>query len=183
MVNQGLIDSRTFSLDLRDIDSPDGSIIFGGIDTGKYIGSLEKCPILDPEDTATKTDRYWIYLTGLGMTLPSGEPGLISDSKLPVILDSGNTFSRLPTQLFESIGAAFPGAEYDPEEGVYAVNCSVVNEPGSIDFGFNDKVISVSFKDFIRKVAGVEEYCLLGMLPNDGNPPSPTSIFNQIPLT
>ena len=65
LATQGLINSRAFSLDLRDYDnstgiSPSrkgienvtrdtnsriGSLIFGGVDKGKYIGTLDKIPI------------------------------------------------------------------------------------------------------------------------------------------
>ncbi len=43
---QGVTQSRAFSLDLRNNDADDGSIIFGGFDTGKYSGSFEKLPII-----------------------------------------------------------------------------------------------------------------------------------------
>lgn len=56
LATQKLINSRAFSLDLRSIDSAVGSVIFGGIDTGKYIGNLEKIPIVDLR--ATEGDRY-----------------------------------------------------------------------------------------------------------------------------
>lgn len=183
MVLQGLIDSRAFSLDLRDIDSPDGSIIFGGLDTGKYVGSLEKCPMLDPEESPTGSNRYWIYLNAVGMTLPSGESGLIADGELPVFLDSGGTLSRLPTSLFESIGAAFPGAEYYSEEGAFVVDCSVGDEAGSVDFVFGDKVISVAFKDFIWQPETDEDICMLGILPDDGKPLTSLPHFTTKPLT
>jgi hypothetical protein len=48
LATQGFTKSRAFSLDLRGYESAEGSIIFGGIDTGKYYGSLEKCPIIPP---------------------------------------------------------------------------------------------------------------------------------------
>ncbi|ROW02148.1 hypothetical protein VSDG_02362 [Cytospora chrysosperma] len=170
MVVQGLIDTRAFSLDLREIESPDGSIIFGGLDTGKYVGSLEKCPMLDPEESPTGSNRYWIYLNAVGMTLPSGESGLIADGELPVFLDSGGTLSRLPTELFASIGSAFPGAQYDSYEGAFVVDCSVAEEEGSVDFGFGNKVISVPFKDFIWQPGTDEDVCMLGILPDDEEP-------------
>jgi hypothetical protein len=58
LAKQGFINSRAFTLDLRSIDSPVGSVIFGGIDTGKYMGKLEKLPIIDL--SASLGDRYVI---------------------------------------------------------------------------------------------------------------------------
>ncbi len=43
---QGYTNSRAFSLDLRSFDSAVGSIVFGGLDTGKYTSALEKLPII-----------------------------------------------------------------------------------------------------------------------------------------
>lgn len=169
MVGQGLINSRAFSLDLRDVDNPDGSIIFGGIDTGKYVGSLKKCPIIDMKDAPDDTNRYWIHLTTLGITLPSGESQKFGSGKLPVFLDSGGTLTRLPTKLFDNIGSAFPGAQYDEDAGLYTVNCSAANEAGSVDFGFSGKVISVPFADFIWGLGdGDDDECLLGVSAEDG---------------
>ncbi|ROW05734.1 hypothetical protein VMCG_05157 [Cytospora schulzeri] len=165
MVAQGQIDSRAFSLDLRDIDSPDGSVIFGGVDTGKYIGSLEKRPMLDPDETSPRFDRYWVNLTSVGITLPSGESELIDDGEVPVFLDSGSTLSTLPTQLFENIGAAFPGALR--VDNYFFVDCSAWDLDGSIDFGFGDKVISVSFNDFIWQ-SSTTGVCMLGVIGSDG---------------
>ncbi|KAL1882964.1 hypothetical protein Daus18300_000602 [Diaporthe australafricana] len=170
MVEQGVIDSRAFSLDLRDVDSPDGSVIFGGVDTGKFVGGLQKCPILDPLDTPSGADRYWIYLTGLGMTLPGGESGLIGEGELAVFLDSGGTMTRLPTKVFEVIGAAFPGAQYDSESGYFVVDCDVGDSSGSVDFVFGEKIISVAFDDFIWQVPSLEDTCVLGVLADDNEP-------------
>lgn len=167
-MEQGLIDSRAFSLDLRDVNSPDGSVIFGGVDTGKFIGELQKCPILDPLETPSGADRYWIYLTGLGMTLPSGESGLVAEGELPVFLDSGGTMTRLPTQVFEVVGSVFPGAQYDSESGYFVVDCDVGDSSGSVDFVFGEKVISVAFDDFIWRVPSLDDTCVLGVLADDG---------------
>lgn len=168
MVEQGLIDSRAFSLDLREVDSPDGSVIFGGVDTGKFVGELQKCPIIDPLDTPSGADRYWIYLTGLGMTLPSGESGLVAEGELPVFLDSGGTMTRLPTEVFEVVGSVFPGAQYDSESGYFLVDCDIGDSSGSVDFVFGEKIISVAFDDFIWRVPSMEDTCVLGVVADDG---------------
>lgn len=169
MVEQDLIGSRAFSLDLRDIDSPDGALIFGGVDTGKFIGSLAKCPILDPSETPSGANRYWITMTYVGMTDSNGDSGLLAAGELAVFLDSGGTLTRLPTNVFETIGDAFAplGAEYDADSGFYIVDCDVAKESGSIDFGFGDQVISVSFENFIWPYPETDA-CVLGVLADDG---------------
>lgn len=170
MAAQSVIASRAFSLDLRDVDSPDGALIFGGVDTGKYIGALEKCPILDGSQTKSGADRYWITMTTLGMTTPDSGSGLLASGELAVFLDSGGTLTRLPTNVFESIGNAFAsfGAQYDESSAAYVIDCSAMEQSGSIDFGFNDKVISISFKDFIWQSPDDDGTCLVGVLADDG---------------
>lgn len=169
MVDQELIPSRAFSLDLRDIDSPDGALIFGGVDTGKYIGELAKCPMLDTADTPNNTDRYWITMDYVGITDSNGDSGLLSNDEVTVFLDSGSTISTLPTSLFEAIGNAFSplGAQYDESSGYYLISCDVMEQSGSVDFGFGDKVISVSYENFIWAPEGAGT-CLLGMQASDG---------------
>lgn len=45
MVSQGLIQTRSYSLYLDDLEADTGSIIFGGIDSAKYQGQLAVLPI------------------------------------------------------------------------------------------------------------------------------------------
>lgn len=73
MYLQGIINSRAFSLDLGNIDSAAGSILFGGIDTKKYTGSLEKRPVIASSNTPdgalrfghTLPHRFWMSLNDL----------------------------------------------------------------------------------------------------------------------
>jgi hypothetical protein len=65
MAHQGLIQSRAFSLDLRDYDNTTGSLIFGGVDKSKFTGSLAPIKFATVDfkysDGSTQTDyRYGI---------------------------------------------------------------------------------------------------------------------------
>ncbi|KAJ4305954.1 hypothetical protein N0V88_000744 [Collariella sp. IMI 366227] len=166
MVDQGLIKSRAFTLDLRGVDNPTGALIFGGIDTGKYIGTLAKLPMLTPEQTPVGADRYYVTMTGIGLTLDTGEV-VQSDVTVPVFLDSGSTFSHLPTVIVQAIAGSFAESEYDPESGYYFVPCDVTDIDATIDFYFSKKVIRVPLNDFIWQV---EQYCILGVLPEEEEP-------------
>lgn len=183
MVSQGLISSRAFSLDLRSVDSPNGSLIFGGVDTGKYTGSLTKLPILDPADSPSGYDRYWINLTSVGLTFPNGSSGLSLSGDLPVFLDSGGTLSRFPNETFFGIGDAFPGAVYNKSSGYYAVDCDAADQKGSVDFGFgedeNGKIISILYKDFIWHTS-TNPPCILGMAIDNGKS-RPDKVFCNMP--
>lgn len=52
MASQGLISSRAFSLDLKNYDNATGSIIFGGLDKKKFLGSLQTLPLESPQMSA-----------------------------------------------------------------------------------------------------------------------------------
>lgn len=55
MVSQGLVASRTFSLDLRSYDDATGSIKFGGLNVKNFLGSLQTLPL---ESLQISTDAY-----------------------------------------------------------------------------------------------------------------------------
>jgi hypothetical protein len=167
MKAQGVIKSRAFSLDLRGVTEPEGAVIFGGLDTGKFVGTLEKLPMVDPSKIKSGADRYWIVLTGVGMTFPDGTSERSGDIEVPVFPDSGGTLSRLPTPIFQAFGETFPTAQFDPNSGFYIVDCDVASQPGSVDFYFNNKHIAVTYADFIWQVSGS---CVLGVLPDDDEP-------------
>ncbi|KAK1828061.1 putative eukaryotic aspartyl protease [Podospora conica] len=165
---QGIIKSRAFSLDLRAVSSPTGAIIFGGIDTSKFAGSLARLPMLSPSQTPLGADRYWITLTGIGLTFPDGTSDTSGVIEVPVFPDSGGTLSRLPTPIFQAFGESFPTAQYDPESGFYIVDCAVANVAGSVDFYFGSKQIAVPYADFIWQPSRGD--CVLGVLPDDEEP-------------
>ncbi|KAK0114816.1 hypothetical protein ONS95_014296 [Cadophora gregata] len=173
LATQGVTNSRAFSLDLRSYESPDGAIIFGGIDTAKYSGSLEKCPIIPAAQAPDSFPRYWIHMKSVGITKP-GEvtsklyaPSSSDPLGQPVFLDSGGTLSRLPTTLFNAIVADFPGATEDGSSGLYLVDCSVGDQAGTVDFGFGNTIINVPFKEFIWHIEG---FCYLGIAADDVSP-------------
>ncbi len=167
MAKQGVIKSRAFSLDLRSVTEPTGAIIFGGLDTGKFSGPLVQVPMLDPSQTPQGYDRYYITLTGIGLTFPDGTTDQSGEIEVPVFPDSGGTLSRLPTAIFQAFGENFPTAQFDPESGFYIVDCAIADEPGSVDFFFGDAVIAVPYVDFIWHLS---EACVLGVLPEDSEP-------------
>ncbi len=172
LATQGITQSRAFSLDLRGVDSPEGAIIFGGIDTMKYTGPLEKRPIIPANESPDGQDRYWIYMTSVGITKPGEAPKLYAATSSdpqgqPVFLDSGGTLSRLPTTLFNSIIADFPGATEDGTSGLYLVDCGVASQPGTVDFAFGNTIIHVPYHEFIWQIQGS---CYIGVAANDDAP-------------
>ncbi|KAH6640299.1 aspartic peptidase domain-containing protein [Chaetomium tenue] len=167
MVDQGLIKSRAFSVDLRGVDNPTGAIIFGGVDTGKFIGKLAKLPIIPQDETPSGADRYYVTMTGVGLTLPDGSIVQSEELAVPVFLDTGATLSHLPTRIFEALAASFPDALYDADSGFYILPCDYTDMAGSIDFYFAGKTIRVPLNEFVWQNGA---YCILGVSPEDQEP-------------
>jgi len=168
LASQGITNSRAFSLDLRSVGSPEGAIIFGGIDTKKYKGSLEKCPIIPAASAPNGSNRYWITLKSVGITKPGKSPKTYSSSSIPVFLDSGTTVSLLPQSIFDAIVADFPGAT-PRANGFYTVDCAIASQLGTIDFTFGNTIINVPYREFLWHSA--TDVCVLGLLPTEDNEP------------
>lgn len=112
MVNQSKISTMAYSLYLNDYYSSTGNILFGGVDTDKFIGELVTVPIL-PDAESGNYSSFTVGVTELSFAFSNGttyNQSLSSQSgSLSSILDSGTTLSYLPddiaTTLFDAVGA------------------------------------------------------------------------------
>jgi hypothetical protein len=153
-----------------------GEILFGGIDKGRFTGTLKGIPLssqLEYDDYF----RYWINYTYIGITLPDEcesqalTPSNFTDRALP---DTGTSLIYLPDDVFEALLKYFPGAALDWTTGLYEVTCDLRNEVGgSIDFGFGGTLIKVPWREFLFYIEPMYENnytagCYLGALPGFG---------------
>uniref|UniRef100_A0A8H7KDJ4 Peptidase A1 domain-containing protein n=1 Tax=Bionectria ochroleuca TaxID=29856 RepID=A0A8H7KDJ4_BIOOC len=142
------------------------AVVFGGIDTKKFSGKLEKLPIVPAAQTPDKTVRYWVNLEGITVSLPNGQDvSVFTSGKLPVLLDSGFTLTGLPSAMFEALAKAFNA---NPNVAYPLVDCALINTKGTVDFKFGNTVINVPYSDFIwRPQPGT---CQLGVFRSDDFP-------------
>lgn len=159
MAEQGVIASRVFALDLRHADNQYGAVIYGGLDQSKFIGTLEKRPIVKGVGGEW---RLGVELTTIGVTLSSPSSFKVAGADANVMLDSGTTITRMHSAVAQPILEAL-GAQ-DDGEGYYQVPCSMKSSAGSVDFGFGNKTIRVPFKDFILDLGGSSSTCYVGMV-------------------
>ncbi len=155
MASSKLINSPAYSLWLNDLDANTGSILFGGVDSDKYHGSLSTLPIIK-EDGAYR--EFIIALTGL---TAAGET--VIDTAVPVLLDSGSSLSYVPTTYYNALNTIFAGQPND-EAGASIVSCSYMNSQNTIDFSFSGLTITVPMSEMIL-VEGTrrgEPVCILG---------------------
>jgi hypothetical protein len=143
MANQGLIGCKAYSLYLNDRRTDSGSILFGGIDTDKFIGPLEILPIYKPQ--GGNYSSFEVNFTSLAVTFTNGTqlslPATILEHPAPAVLDSGTTLSYLPDEMTQPIYSAL-GAVYDPDLRMTLIDCAyLTTEPDlHMTFTFNPTV-------------------------------------------
>ncbi|KAF3010353.1 hypothetical protein E8E14_008949 [Neopestalotiopsis sp. 37M] len=161
MFTQGLINKRVYGLHLGNSDEPSGSLTFGGLDTGKFLGNLEEIPII--KDIFNQT-RLTVNYDGLSLTLRNNNSVVYTINDTNVLLDSGTTFIQLEesvaNQIFQDLNAV--KSVVDQSTTYYMVDCSVRNWSGGLDFTFRDKRITISYGNLIFTSDG---QCALGIQP------------------
>ncbi|KAK4456984.1 aspartic peptidase domain-containing protein [Cladorrhinum samala] len=163
---QGVTQSRAFSISLgSQFDDNAGTVVFGGIDTRKFSGSLHRFDNLPPQLEGRKNGpwRYWIQLDSVGLTKPGWMPKTYATAPMPALLDTGSTWSYLPPEIVDGLTRDLDTGGW--EDGSYRVPCSMKSHPGSIDFAFGNLTIHVPYAEFITEFDG--GHCALGVLPKE----------------
>ncbi|KAI4229325.1 MAG: hypothetical protein L6R36_000978 [Xanthoria steineri] len=177
LVNQGIIQSNAYSLWLDDIDSAAGSLLFGGVDTDKFHGSLQTLPV---QQMQGEYRHFVITLSGLSLSGGSGRNRSF-EQELPaaVLLDSGSTITYLPQQLTDEVYAAL-GIEVDPlaRPGYVDVDCSLAQSEETLNFAFTSVTIAVPMSELVlpggrRSRTG----CMFGIVATDAD--STVGIFGD----
>jgi len=167
MLDQGIINTKAFSVALGPSSQNNGGlVIFGGLDTKKYSGKLVTLPNLPPQAGENGLARYWVQLDSVGFTKSSGGSNTYSNSKTPIVIDSGSSYSYLPSSVITKLASDF-GGQMD-SDGNTEVPCSVLNQAGSVDFTFGAITIKVPYKEFIRQLDA--NTCIMGAMAADDTP-------------
>lgn len=133
------------------MDANTGSILFGGVNTGKFQGDLFSLPI---QKVKGAYSAFAITLTGLSMNLDSGGQRFKSTSlPAPVLLDSGSSLTYLPEDItatiFEDLGVIFNG-----RQGIGYVPCNMpIDEGTGFNFSFSGPSIFVGMDEMIINTA------------------------------
>lgn len=143
MVAQNFILTKAYSLYLNDYQSSTGSILFGGVDTEKFIGPLAVIPILPDAQTQNFTS-FTVGMTAVSFAFPNGTThnASLQGGSLDAVLDSGTTLSYFPddvaTPLFDALGAYTYSSL--GSVGLTMVECSLATSGLDMTFRFNDSV-------------------------------------------
>jgi hypothetical protein len=142
MKEQGFIKANAYSLWLNDLDADTGSILFGGVDTEKFVGSLQTLPVKPTNGT------YSDFLVELNSVRFGGDtlPGVAESFAVPTVLDSGATLTYLPATLTRAVYNRLD-AQYIDESAF--VDCDLVRSSDTLDFSFGSITISVPMNEML----------------------------------
>ncbi|OJJ38562.1 hypothetical protein ASPWEDRAFT_48769 [Aspergillus wentii DTO 134E9] len=167
MVKNGLINSNAYSLWLNDLNANTGSVLFGGVNTGKYHGELETLPI---QPVNGGYSEFVIALTGVALNSESSNQNY-SSGALPaaVLLDSGSSLTYLPDSIVEGIFNNL-SVTYESSSGVGYVPCSLANKDINITYTFSSPTISVSVDELVLDMGDLwfrdgTRACAFGIVP------------------
>lgn len=167
LVDQGYIQSNAYSLWLNDLDASTGSILFGGVDTDQYHGTLETLPV-------EKINGYYaaFYVTLTEVSL--GDTIIATNQSQAVLLDSGSSLTYLPDAITEAIFESV-GASYYSSVGAAYVPCSLASNTSTLNFTFSTPTIQVTMNELVLKASNADgspltykdgtEACLFGIAP------------------
>ncbi|KAK7723877.1 hypothetical protein SLS64_000208 [Diaporthe eres] len=133
MASQGLIASRAFSLNLREHDDAPGSIVFGGVDQKKFLGSLQTLP-----------------LESLQMTAGASGDG---SSHETITVHGGTNVIMTPKGVSSQICDDAGGTQV-PALGlsICSVSCDLKSQDGGLDVNFDGKTIRVDFENLVAEL-------------------------------
>ena len=165
LVADNKIQSNAYSLWLNDLDASTGSILFGGVDTEQYHGSLLSVPIQTEDGEFAE---FFITLTELTL----GSTVIASQQALGVLLDTGSSLTYLPDTMIEAIYQE-TGAQWNNDLSSAYVACSLASNTTTLDFTFSSVVISVTMDELIIPYSSGPfpdgtPACLFGLAPSGG---------------
>jgi hypothetical protein len=168
------------------IDSVDGSLLFGAIDTAKFEGTLTNLPMYPAPGSGDTISRFITSFTSLSLTTESGMSALTPEDFVArhVLLDSGTTNSLVPDSIAQAI-YQITGAKFTAEYAGVKVNnaivpCTVRDVKGTFDFGFGGlggPIIKVPIASMVYPAI------LNGIQPNMPGTNTPACILGITPMS
>lgn len=170
MVSERLINTKAFSLYL-DGQNTSGSILFGGVDTTKFSGTLN---VLDVVTTANTPGTFFVNLTSMAIYASNNTMIPLSiPTAIPVAVSSGFTLTYVPSAALSVIMQYLGALDNTTTLGAITVDCGrLTSEEGTqFNFGFpGSSSINVSISEMIRTfnwAPGTQvpftNTCILGM--------------------
>jgi hypothetical protein len=165
LVKSGIIASKAFSLYTNDDRSAAGTLLFGGIDTKKYCGSLVSISLVPSGFSGSgQVEDFTVPLLGISGTDTTGAAHSFSGAQpTTILLDSGTTFTQLPPDLVTSIWS-FAGATADSgSPSLATIPCSAGSSKKTISFKFSGITITVPMSQLVVFPDATNTNCYFGI--------------------
>lgn len=165
--NQGFIGSAAYLVYLNELDASTGEVLFGGVDSGKYLGSLAEKPFTDVGLVdSLSTNSYNQYSSIHLDSIKVGDTTVDFDGG--VIFDTGAPFCVLGEDARSAIALVLGGTDGQ------SVLCTPSSDPDVV-LTFSGTAFTFKASDFIIKIddscyAGVAALSSSGGLPLMGDP-------------
>jgi len=159
MINKGLLDEPRFGVYMTEEINCGGDgmvageMMLGGIDTTKFTGPITYAPV-------TRKGYWQINING---AMVNGQSVASSGS---AISDTGTSLVAGPPAAVRAIAQKL-GGTFDPQQGLYTVDCSKVPTLPDVVFKIQNKDFAISSKSYVLNLDGV---CLLGFESFAGAP-------------
>ncbi|KAM0323263.1 hypothetical protein ACHAQA_008854 [Verticillium albo-atrum] len=166
LVRDGLIQSQAYSLWLHSAVSDEGNILFGGIDTERFEGTLKTIPVLPTEGIYSEFQIALDSVTSDGSILGQ-------DGELVALLDSGTTYTYLPDDMVDELYEIY-SVTYDKNTSNAYVECSLQSQDSPVVFSFSGANITLSMAELVLdaqtyaeggSMTGQQGICVFGILP------------------
>ncbi|RYP05828.1 hypothetical protein DL764_003539 [Monosporascus ibericus] len=132
---QGLIAIRAYSLWLNAYSADMGTILFGGVDTEKFLGELIAVPVL-PDGRTGIYHSFAVALSSLTLNYTDGSSDTVIQQPVPVILDSGTTLTYLPPRIADYIYNALGAVDDTWYTGLVYIDCAYLRNESGLTFDF-----------------------------------------------
>lgn len=163
---QNVTKTKSFSVALGSKDEGQGVVVFGGVDTSKFTGTLAPLPIIPASKSPDGVARYWVTLKSITHTGQGGNSASLAGKAMPVFLDTGATLTLLPPDVTKAMATALNATGMDLN-GFYTVDCGLAKMNGTIDFAFEGVTIRVPYNEILREMKTQPPMCYLGVMASN----------------
>lgn len=157
MVSQKIIPVPAFSLYLNDLQTSQGAILFGGVDTDKFHGGIATLPLQSlPPSISLNQDIVTYNVQLNGFSVSGVDTPAVSGAN--AILDSGSTISLLPDAVVQAVWKHF-GIVNIQGIPIPFVDCAKGSSKNvNFNFQFTNKTIRVPIDEMvINNLASVQD--------------------------
>ncbi|TEY34127.1 hypothetical protein BOTCAL_0644g00040 [Botryotinia calthae] len=179
LVSQNLIGARVYSLYLDSQDSATGSLLFGAVDTTKFVGELVSIDIV-PQPLWNGSILYSalsVELAAVGITDQEGNTANLTTSPQVVLLDSGTSLTILPAEVTNAISKKLDAYDDTNFTGNVYLPCSLLNTSSSltVDYSFSSSSTSAMIRVPISELVFPLTNPVYALYPEDTLPDLPFS--------